>query len=89
MSQVVSGSKLGALTRWRPGQSVHALPQSHNVDLLCDCQGIIHFNAKIPNGAFDLFVTKTQLYRSQIARASIDQRRLGSAKRMSAKDVWI
>ena len=88
MSQVVSGSKLGAPTRWRPGERSCSAAISH-VDLLCDCQGIIHFNAKIPNGAFDLFVTKKQLYRSQIARASIDQRRLGSAKRMSAKDVWI
>jgi hypothetical protein len=65
------------------------LPPTSDVDLLCDCQGIIHFNAKIPTGALDLSVTEKQLYRSQIARAPIDQRRLGSAKRVSAEDVRV
>ena len=37
----------------------------------------------------DLSMTEKQLYGSQIAGASIDQRRLGSAKRMSAEEVRI
>ena len=73
----------------RRTQGTHALLSTSDVDLLCDCQGIINFNTKIPNSAFDLFVTKKQLYCSQIACASIDQRRLSSAKRMSTKGVGI
>ncbi len=60
-----------------------------DVDLLCNCQGIIHFNAEITNCALDLSVTKKQLHDSQIARASIDQCSLGSAKRMSGKDMRV
>jgi len=56
------------------------LPPLSDVNLLCNCQSIIHFNAEITGGAFNLSVTKKQLYGSQITRASINQCRLGSAK---------
>lgn len=65
-----------------------ALPPISDVNLLCNGQGIVDFNTQIPNRALDLSVTKKQLYGSQIAGASIDQRRLGTAKRMSAEDMW-
>ena len=55
-------------------------PPILDVDLLGDCQSIIDFNPKITNSALDFSVTKKQLYRSQITRASIDRCRLGSAQ---------
>jgi hypothetical protein len=45
-------------------QSASALPPISDVDLLRNREGIVHFNAQIPNGAFDLFVTEKQLYGS-------------------------
>ena len=65
---------------WVSGQSMSALPPMSDVDLLGNGKCIIHLDAKVSNRAFDLAVAKKQLYGSQIARAPVDQRRLGSAK---------
>jgi hypothetical protein len=46
------------------GQSILAPALISDVDLLCNCQGIIHFNAEITNRALDLSVTKKQLHGS-------------------------
>ena len=50
---------------------------------------VIYLDAKVANRALDLAVPKKQLHRSQIARAAVDQRRLGSAKRVGAEDVRV
>jgi hypothetical protein len=60
-----------------------------DVNLLGNGQGIDYLDAQIPNGTLDLPVTQKQLHGSQIARAAVDQRRFGSAKRVCAEDVWI
>jgi hypothetical protein len=36
------------------------------------CKGIIHVNAKIPDGAFDLGVAEQKLHGPQIARPPVD-----------------
>ena len=66
-----------------------ALPPMSDVDLLGNGKSVIHLNAEVSNGAFDLAVPKKQLHRSQIARAAVDQRRLSSAKRMGTKDMRV
>ena len=63
-------------------QSVSALPLVSDVDLLGDRESVVHLDTEISNGAFDLSVSKKQLHASQIARATIDQRRFCSTKRM-------
>ena len=60
-----------------------------DVDLLGNGKGVIHLDAKVANRALDLAVPKKQLHSSQIARAAVDQRRLGSAKRMGAEDTRV
>ena len=67
---------------------VRSAPMSE-VDLLCNCQRIIHFYAKITNRAFVLPVTEKQLYCSQITDTSLDQCRFGTSKRMSPKDLRV
>jgi hypothetical protein len=57
-----------------------APPQLSDLNLLGNRQGIIDFDAKITDGAFDLGVTEQQLYSSQVSSLSVDQCRLGSAK---------
>jgi hypothetical protein len=70
-------------------QSVSALPLVSDVDLLGNRESIVHLDTKISNGAFDLSVPKKQLHGSQIARATIDQRRFCSTKRMGTEDAWV
>jgi hypothetical protein len=53
--------------------------------LFCYRQNVIHFNAEVPDGAFDLAVAEEKLHRSQISGSAIDQSSLGSPKRMGAK----
>src|SRR6478735_5039444 len=63
-------------------QSIFALPPVSDIDLLGNREGIVHLDTEIPDGAFDLSVPQEQLHGPQIARAAIDQRCLGSTKRM-------
>jgi hypothetical protein len=49
-------------------------------------QGVIHFNTEVSDGAFDLGVAEEKLHRPQISGSAIDQSRLGSPKRMGAKE---
>jgi hypothetical protein len=67
------------------GQSLSALPLISDVDLLGNCECVIHLDAKIANRALDLAV----LYGAQIARSTVDQRRLGSAQRMSSEEMRV
>lgn len=55
--------------------------------LLCLCllgqfQGVVDFDAQVANGAVELGVSKQKLYRSEILRTPIDERRLGAPQRM-------
>ena len=44
-----------------------------DVDLLCDFDRVIDFDAEIPHGTFEFRVTQQQLHRAQIACSAIDQ----------------
>jgi hypothetical protein len=44
------------------------------------CQGVIHFDAQISDGAFDLGVPEQKLDRSEVSRAPIDQGRFGASQ---------
>ncbi len=68
------------------GQSRSALPSESDVNLLCNGQRVIDLYAEIPDGALDLAMTQEQLDRPQVAGSSVDQSRLGPAKRMSAEE---
>jgi hypothetical protein len=57
--------------------------------LFCFGQCIIDFDAEISDRAFDFSVAKQELHGSEIASAPIDQRRLGSAKRVGAEQVRV
>lgn len=66
------------------GRACLLYPGSSDVNLLSDFEGIIHFNAKISDGALDLRVAERELDRAQVARALVDQRCLRPTKRVSA-----
>ena len=66
-----------------------ARTRSSDIDLFRYCESIVYLDPEISNGAFDLSVPKKQLHGSQIARATIDQRRFCSTKRMGTEDVWV
>ena len=59
-------------------QGASALPSSSNVNFLRDIQGIVHLNAQIPDGAFNLRMSKEKLNCSQISGLTIDECSLGS-----------
>ena len=48
--------------------------------LLCDLQGVVHLNARVPDGTLQLGVSQQKLNRSEILGALVDQRRLGTAQ---------
>ncbi len=50
-------------------------------------KGIIDLDAKVPDRAFDFGVAEQELNRPQVARALIDQGRLGSPERMGPEEV--
>ena len=62
------------------------LPSGSDVNLLCNGQCVIDLYAKIPDGALDLAMAQEQLDRPQVAGSSVDQGRLGPAKRMGAEE---
>ena len=59
-------------------QGASALPSSSNVNFLRDIQGIVHLNAQIPDGAFNLRMSKEKLNCSQISGSTVDECSLGS-----------
>ncbi len=59
-------------------QGASALPSSSNVNFLRDIQGIVHLNAQISDGAFNLRMSKEKLNCSQISGSTIDECSLGS-----------
>jgi hypothetical protein len=51
-----------------------------DVNLFRYRKGIVHLEAKISHGTFDLGVTEEELHGSKIALASVDQRRFSPAQ---------
>lgn len=60
-----------------------------DVDALRDAQGILKFNAKVPNSTVNLGVTKQQLDYAKVAGFPIDFNCLCLAERMSAISTWL
>ena len=54
-----------------------------------DAQGIVDFNAQVPDGALQLGMPEQKLYRPKVAGLSVDMCRLGTPQRVSAVLVWI
>jgi hypothetical protein len=71
------------------GRARPLCPDGSHVDLLGYCKSIVHFDAKVPDGTFDFGVAEQELDRSQVARPSINQGRLGSSKRMRSERVRV
>jgi hypothetical protein len=71
------------------GRACPFCPGRSDVDLFGYGQRIVDLDTEISDGAFDLGVSEQNLHRSQIACASIDQRGLGSSKRMGTKAIWV
>jgi hypothetical protein len=51
-----------------------------DVDLLGDLDGVIDLDAEVSDRALDLRMTEQQLHRSQVARAAVDEHRLGPSQ---------
>jgi hypothetical protein len=60
------------------GRASLLCPGTSDINLFRYGKGIIDFDAKVPDGALDLGVAKQELYRPQIACASVDQGGLGA-----------
>ena len=76
----------GAVQKQGKGRSASAPPQLSDLDLFGDRQGVVNFNAEIPNRALDLRVAEQQLDSPQVACLSIDERCLCSAQRMRPEE---
>ena len=71
------------------GRACRPCPNGSDIDLFGNGQGIVYLDAEIPHCAFNLGVTKEKLHGSKVAGAALDQRCLGSAKRMGAVHVGV
>jgi hypothetical protein len=66
-------------------EHVRSAPGISDINLFRYCQRIVHFDAQISNGAFDLGVAKQKLDSPEIASATIDQGCLSASERMRSK----
>ena len=64
-------------------------PGISDINLFCYRKRIVYLDPEVSHGALDLRVAKQELDSTQIARSPIDQRRLGSAERMGAKELRV
>jgi hypothetical protein len=62
-----------------------ALPGFSDINFFRYCQGVIDFDAEIPDGAFELGMPQQELNGPEIARPSIDLGGLGTPQRMRAE----
>ena len=66
-------SACGIERKIRGRQSVFRFALFSDVNLLGNCQGVVYFDAEVPDCAFDLGMPEQQLDGPEIARATIDQ----------------
>ena len=67
------------------GRACPLCPGISDINLFRYCQGVIDFDAEIPDRAFDLGMPEQELNSSQIARPSIDKGRFRAAQGMRPK----
>src|SRR5260370_29707015 len=70
---------------WNMGRACPLCPGTSDINLFCYCQSIVHLDAEISNGAFNLGVAKQKLDGPEIAGAPVDQCSLGTSERMRSK----
>ena len=70
-------------------QSVTALPQWSDVDLLCDGERIINLDPEVPDRALHFGVPKEHLDRAKVPRSPVNQRGLGSPQRVGAEQCRV
>ena len=75
--------------RERRGRACLLCPGISDVNLFRYRKRIIHFDAKVSDGAFDLGVAEQELDGPQIAGSAVDQRCFCSPQRVRAKDLWV
>jgi hypothetical protein len=64
--------------------------QVHQTSIfLGDREGIVDLDTEVPNCAFDLGMAKQKLHCTQVASATVDQRRFGSAHGMCGEFAWV
>jgi len=80
---------LGTKRKSGGGRALSALPQFSDINLFGNREGIVYFDAQIPDGAFNLGMIEKKLNRPKIARAAIDQRRLRASQRVSSKQLAV
>ena len=71
------------------GRACPLCPGISDVNFFRYGKGIVHLDAEISDGTFDLGVAEQKLHRSKVAGAPIDQRRLRPAQRMRAKQFRV
>ena len=67
------------------GYSDHRTRLTSDIDLLRDLDGIVDFDAKIANSAFDLRMAEQELDCTQVPGPPVDQHRLCSTQRVGAE----
>lgn len=64
----------------KDGQSISALPLGSDVYLFRFCECVIDLDSQIADGALNLGMSQQKLHSSQVACASVDERRLCSTE---------
>jgi len=82
---IISTGGIGTKRKSGGGRASSALPQFSDINLFGNREGIVYFDAQIPDGAFNLGMTEKKRNGAKIARAAIDQRRLRASQRVSSK----
>ena len=75
-------SAIGTKRTIRGRQSVFRFALFSDVNLLGNCQGVVYFDAEVPDCAFDLGMPEQQLDGPEIARATIDQCRFSASRQV-------
>ena len=64
-------------------------PRYSDINLFSYGERVIDLDAEITHGALNLSVPEQQLYRAQILSTPINERCLGSAKRVRPEKTWV
>ena len=79
-SQTSKGRLLAPLGSCKGGGTVPLCPSSSDVDLLGYGESVVDLDAEITHRALNLLVPQQKLHCPQVARAAVDECRLGSAQ---------
>lgn len=79
----------GTTLTLREGQSVSALPQKSDVNLLGNSKGVIDLDIKVADGALNFRMAKQELDGPQVAGPPVDQSRFGPSEGMRTEESWL